>query len=110
MQNIFFLENNNWVNKLVFWELELLKLIGYDLSLKSIVNDICCIYVFWNLIKSKVIENLLLFHIFIFILNKIIPQSFKHKRNTSNSNLKVFFINFTHLFLIKICIHQKLLN
>ena len=34
-----FLENNNWINKLVFWELELLKLIGYDLSLKTIVSE-----------------------------------------------------------------------
>ena len=34
-----FLENNNWVNKLIFWELELLKIIGYDLDLKSIVNE-----------------------------------------------------------------------
>ncbi len=34
-----FLENKNWVNELVFWELELLKLIGYDLSLKSIVSE-----------------------------------------------------------------------
>ena len=33
-----FLENNNWINKLVFWELELLKLIGYDLELKNLVN------------------------------------------------------------------------
>ena len=34
-----FLENNNWINKLIFWELELLKLIGYDLELKNIVNE-----------------------------------------------------------------------
>ena len=34
-----FLEDKNWINKLVFWELELLKIIGYDLSLKSIVNE-----------------------------------------------------------------------
>ena len=34
-----FLGNNNWVNKLIFWELELLKIIGYDLDLKSIVNE-----------------------------------------------------------------------
>ena len=33
------LENSNWINKLVFWELELLKLIGYDLELKNIVNE-----------------------------------------------------------------------
>ncbi len=34
-----FLENYNWINKLIFWELELLKLVGYDLELKSIVNE-----------------------------------------------------------------------
>ncbi len=33
------LENSNWINKLIFWELELLKLIGYDLELKNIVNE-----------------------------------------------------------------------
>ena len=34
-----FLDNDNWINKLIFWELELLKLIGYDLELKNIVNE-----------------------------------------------------------------------
>ena len=34
-----FLENKNWTNKLIFWELELLKLIGYDLELKNIVKE-----------------------------------------------------------------------
>ena len=34
-----FLENKNWINKLIFWELDLLKLIGYDLELKAIVSD-----------------------------------------------------------------------
>ena len=34
-----FLESTNWINKLIFWELELLKLIGYDLELKNIVNE-----------------------------------------------------------------------
>jgi len=34
-----FLENKNWINKLIFWELELLKLIGYDLELKNIVRE-----------------------------------------------------------------------
>ncbi len=33
------LENKNWINKLIFWELELLKLIGYDLELKNIVTE-----------------------------------------------------------------------
>ena len=34
-----FLENSNWINKLIFWELELLKLIGYDLELENIVSE-----------------------------------------------------------------------
>ena len=34
-----FLENKNWINRLIFWELELLKLIGYDLELKKIVKE-----------------------------------------------------------------------
>ncbi len=35
----FFLGNENWINKLIFWELDLLKLIGYDLELKRIVSE-----------------------------------------------------------------------
>ncbi len=31
------LNENNWVKKYIFWELEFLKLIGYDLQLKKIV-------------------------------------------------------------------------
>ena len=34
-----FLEDNNWINKLIFWELELLKLLGYDLELNNMVNE-----------------------------------------------------------------------
>ena len=45
--NIYFLLNNfydflgskNWLVNLIFWELNLLKIIGYDLELKKIVND-----------------------------------------------------------------------
>ncbi len=33
------LKNINWINKLIFWELELLKLIGYDLEFKNLVNE-----------------------------------------------------------------------
>jgi DNA repair protein RecO (recombination protein O) len=34
-----FLDNNNWINKLIFWELDLFKLIGYDLELNNIVSE-----------------------------------------------------------------------
>ena len=32
------LENNSWIKEYIFWELELLKLLGYDLELKKIVE------------------------------------------------------------------------
>tara|TARA_B100000131_G_scaffold321591_1_gene372727 strand:+ start:419 stop:1102 length:684 start_codon:yes stop_codon:yes gene_type:complete len=34
-----FLDSDNWINNLIFWELELLKLVGYDLELKNIVKE-----------------------------------------------------------------------
>jgi len=34
-----FLEKDSWIQDYIFWELELLKLVGYDLELKNIVNE-----------------------------------------------------------------------
>ena len=34
-----FLEDDSWINKLIFWELDLLKLLGYDLDLKNFVKE-----------------------------------------------------------------------
>ena len=34
-----FLKKTNWINNLIFWELDLLKFVGYDLELKNIVNE-----------------------------------------------------------------------
>ena len=33
-----FLVTKNWINKFIFWEFDLLKVIGYDLELNNIVN------------------------------------------------------------------------
>ena len=33
-----FLKDNNWIKNYIFWELELLKLIGYDLEFHNLVN------------------------------------------------------------------------
>ena len=33
-----FLDTKNWIKKYIFWELELLKILGYDLELKNIVK------------------------------------------------------------------------
>ena len=39
IQNLFYiLENNNWLKMYINWELELLKVLGYDLNLKDIVH------------------------------------------------------------------------
>ena len=39
IENFFkILNDNSWLNNFIFWELELFKVIGYDLSLKNIVN------------------------------------------------------------------------
>ena len=32
------IQNNNWLKKYIFWELELLKNVGYDLKLETLVN------------------------------------------------------------------------
>tara|TARA_B100000965_G_scaffold392403_1_gene401915 strand:+ start:271 stop:954 length:684 start_codon:yes stop_codon:yes gene_type:complete len=34
-----FLNDDNWINKLLFWELDFFKLIGYDLELNNIVSE-----------------------------------------------------------------------
>ena len=33
-----FLSENDWVARYILWELQLLKLLGYDLELKNLVN------------------------------------------------------------------------
>ena len=38
MDNFFtILDSKNWIKEYIFWELELLKLLGYDLELKNLV-------------------------------------------------------------------------
>ena len=42
-----FLKNDDWLKKYIFWELDLLKLLGYDLELKNLVKK--------DLVENKVI-------------------------------------------------------
>ena len=71
------LENKNWINKLIFWELELLKLIGYDLELKNIVSE-------------EIIDNKKLY----FVLNnnekKYIPNFLVEKNNEVDDFNQIF--------------------
>ena len=63
-----FLENKNWINKLIFWELELLKLIGYDLELK-------------NIVKEEIIDNKKLYFVITSNEKKYIPNFLVEKNN-----------------------------
>ncbi len=58
------LNENNWVKKYIFWELEFLKLIGYDLQLKKIVlkeihNNVTRYYVKSNS-EKKIVPSFLI--------------------------------------------------
>ena len=63
-----FLENKNWINKLIFWELELLKLIGYDLELK-------------NIVKEEIIDDKKLYFVLSSDEKKYIPNFLVEKNN-----------------------------
>jgi len=57
------LNNKNWIKKYIFWELELLKLLGYDLELKNITHketiDNKISYYVKSSTEKKVVPNFL---------------------------------------------------
>ena len=57
------LKDNNWIKKYIFWELELFKLVGYDLEFKNLVNKKIngdqLQYISKSTIEKKVIPNFL---------------------------------------------------
>ena len=56
-----FLEKENWIKNYIFWELELFKVIGYDLELK-------------NLVKKELINNEVKYFVKSTKENKIVPN------------------------------------
>jgi len=58
------LTSNNWIQEYIFWELELLKLLGYDLELKNIVEkevvDEKINYFVQSSTEKKIIPNFLI--------------------------------------------------
>ena len=56
-----FLEKENWIKNYIFWELELFKIIGYDLELK-------------NLVKKEFINNEVKYFVKSTKENKIVPN------------------------------------
>jgi len=57
------LANKNWVKEYIFWELKLLKLVGYDLELNKIVNKIIinnkATYYVQSSTEKKIVPNFL---------------------------------------------------
>jgi DNA repair protein RecO (recombination protein O) len=57
------LKNDNWIIKYIFWELELFKILGFDLDFKSLVDkkDVNnqLIYVSKSSLEKKIIPNFL---------------------------------------------------
>ena len=58
------LANKNWVKEYIFWELKLLKLVGYDLELNKIVNKEIinnkAIYYVQSSTEKKIVPNFLI--------------------------------------------------
>tara|TARA_B110000967_G_scaffold61928_1_gene63597 strand:+ start:349 stop:1029 length:681 start_codon:yes stop_codon:yes gene_type:complete len=75
MDNFFeVLSSKNWIKKYIFWELELLKLLGYDLELK-------------NLVEKEVINNQSNYFVSSATEKKIVP-SFLIENNNSDIDIK----------------------
>ena len=68
------LETDNWIKKYIFWELELLKLLGYDLELE-------------NIVKKEVINDKANYFVSSSKEKKIVP-SFLIENNSENTDLK----------------------
>ena len=65
-----FLKDDNWIKNYIFWELELLKLIGYDLE-------------FHNLVDKEVIDNQIKYFTKSSVEKRIIPNFLIEKSENS---------------------------
>ncbi|MDA9604680.1 DNA repair protein RecO [Candidatus Pelagibacter sp.] len=68
------LNSNNWLKEYIFWELELLKLLGYDLELKKIA-------------KKEIINNQANYYVKSSTQKKIVPN-FLIENDTKDTDLK----------------------
>jgi len=75
MDNFFeIIDFNNWIKEYIFWELELLKLLGYDLELKKLV-------------KKEIINDQVNYYVRSITEKKIVP-SFLIEKNHKDIDLK----------------------
>ena len=69
------LASDNWIHGYIFWELELLKLLGYDLELK-------------NMVEKEIVEDKINYFVRSSTEKKIIPN-FLIDENYKNTDLKI---------------------
>ena len=62
------LNDNNWIKKYIFWEFELLKLLGYDLELR-------------NIVEKEIIDNQINYFVQSSTEKKIVPNFLIEKDN-----------------------------
>ena len=76
IENFYFiLRNDDWIKNYILWELELFKLLGYDLEFKNLVNE-------------KIIKNELQYVSKSSIEKKIVPK-FLVNKNENTKDLKI---------------------
>ena len=71
------LQSDDWIKEYIFWELELLKLIGYDLQLQNIVDH-------------EQINNTTVYFVKSSTEKKIVPNFLIDKKNNNLDNLDLF--------------------
>ena len=102
------LNENNWIKNYIYWELELLKLLGYDLELKNLVDERFINdklqYVSKSTVEKKIIPNFLIektqekeeLKTLINGLNLVgdyLEKTILRPNNLSQPNSRLYFIN-----------------
>jgi DNA repair protein RecO (recombination protein O) len=99
INNLFsILKNNDWLKRYIFWELELLKLLGYDLELE-------------NLVEKDIVENKTVYYASSSNEKKYVPN-FLIEKNIDVSDLKTLLngLKFVSDYLDKTILKPNNLN
>ena len=99
IENLFLiLKENDWLKKYIFWELDLLKLLGYDLELE-------------NLVEKNLVENEIIYYVTSSSEKKYVP-SFLIEKDIKVNDLKTLLngLNLVGDFLDKTILKPNNLN
>ena len=99
IENLFLiLKENDWLKKYIFWELDLLKLLGYDLELE-------------NLVEKNLVENEIIYYVTSSSEKKYVP-SFLIEKDIKVNDLKTLLngLNLVGDFLDKTILKPNNIN